>query len=456
MKMKKLVSAALAMVMLLSLAACGGGNQGGGQSTPNTGGQSSAQGGQSDPAPADGTTIAAWIYPVGGWQDEKAVQPLIDEFTAATGIKVNLEWLAYADGDDKVNAAITGGNAPDLVMEGPERLVANWGANGHMVDLKDMLDDTDKKEIQESVLASCTAPDGAVYEYPLVMTAHCMAVNLDAFKEAGADQYLNLETRTWTTDDFLKAVDALYAKYGSTVGAVFCKGQGGDQGTRVLVNNLYGGTFTDAAHTKYTWDDPKNIEALQKLKDTNGIEFDASLEGSNEIKLFYQGILKMAFCWNIAQQLNPNTANTGEGLTQNGEEIAFMSFPSQDGNSKLQGGIWGFGIFDNGDQARIDAAKQFIKFMCDSAHTVDAVQAARYFAVRNSAEGTDLSTIWADNAIMNEYTKLMPFLGDYYQVTTGWAGARTEWWNMLQEVGAGNDIAQSVANHVAAANTAAG
>ena len=106
--------------------------------------------------------------------------------------------------------------------------------------------------------------------------------------------------------------------------------------------------------------------------------------------------------------------------------------------------------------ANIDAAKQFIKFMCDSAHTVDAVQAARYFAVRNSAEGTDLSTIWADNAIMNEYTKLMPFLGDYYQVTTGWAGARTEWWNMLQEVGAGNDIAQSVANHVAAANTAAG
>ena len=25
-----------------------------------------------------------------------------------------------------------------------------------------------------------------------------------------------------------------------------------------------------------------------------------------------------------------------------------MSFPSQDGNSKLQGGIWGFGIFDGG------------------------------------------------------------------------------------------------------------
>ena len=57
---------------------------------------------------------------------------------------------------------------------------------------------------------------------------------------------------------------------------------------------------------------------------------------------------------------------------------------------------------------------------------------------------------------MNEYTKLMPFLGDYYQVTTGWAGARTEWWNMLQEVGGGADIAASVASHLATANAAAG
>ena len=452
MKIKRILAMLLAAFMVASLAACGG--------TPAPAESSSTPvTNPSEPSaptePAASGSITLWTYPIGDWGTEAEVKKLTDAFTAETGIAVQVEYLAYADGDDKVNAAITGGNAPDLIMEGPERLVANWGANGHMVDLKDMLDDTDKKEIYESVLGSCTAPDGAVYEYPVVMTAHCMGVNLDAFKEAGADQYLNLETRTWTTDDFFKAVEALNAKFGGTVGAVFCKGQGGDQGTRVLVNNLYGGTFTNAEHTQYTWDDPKNIQALQKLKDTAGIEFDASLEGSNEIKLFYQGILKMAFCWNIAQQLNPNNANTGEGLTQNGEQIVCMSFPSQDGTAKLNGGIWGFGIFNNGDATRIENAKKFIKYMADSAHTVEAVKTARYFPVRTAAEGTDLSGVWADNQTMNEYQVLMPFLGDYYQVTKGWAGARTAWWNMLQKVGSGEDVAAAVAAGAAEANAAA-
>ena len=135
----------------------------------------------------------------------------------------------------------------------------------------------------------------------------------------------------------------------------------------------------------------------------------------------------------------------------------FMAFPSANGtDAKLQGGIWGFGIFDNGDQAKIDAAKTFIKYFCDSEGTANAVKAANYFAVRDTAEGADLSGIWADNEVMANYNVPMPLLGDYYQVTTGWAEARTQWWNMLQQVGAGQDIATVVAEYAANANAAAG
>ena len=225
--------------------------------------------------------------------------------------------------------------------------------------------------------------------------------------------------------------------------SVFCGGQGGDQGTRALVNNLNAGTFTNAEHTEYTWNSAENIAALQALVDCEGIEFDAGIVGGDEIKYFYNGQLNMAFCWNIAQQLNPNTADTGAGLNALGEEIMFMAFPS-DTTPQLCGGIWGFGIFNNGDDAKVAAAKTFIKYMCDSAATADAVKAANYFAVRDTAEGTDLSNIWADNAIMAEYNVLMPMLGDYYQVTTGWAEARTAWWNMLQQVGASDGTVEAI------------
>ncbi|MDO4314283.1 MAG: extracellular solute-binding protein [Oscillospiraceae bacterium] len=443
-KMKRILALAMALVMVMALAACGSKEE----PAPDT---STPE----EPSAAATQEITLWTYPIGGWGQEDVVNELTAAFEADTGIKVNVEYLAYADGDDKVNAAITAGNAPDLIMEGPERLVANWGVKGYMVDLADMLDDTDKAEINAATLASCTNAEGKVYEYPLVMTAHCMAINKNAFEEAGALQYVDLENHTWTTENFIKAVEALYATYGQTVGTVFCAGQGGDQGTRALINNLYGGTFTTPEHDGYTWNDPENIQALELLKGMDGIEFDASLQGGDEIVKFYQGILKMAFCWNIAQQLDPNAAGTGAEKTITGDDIVFMSFPSETGESQLCGGVWGFGIFDNGDAAKIEAAKTFIKYMCDSEHTADAVEAAKYFAVRDTAEGADLTGIWADEPIMAEYNKLMPYLGDLYQVSAGWAQARTSWWNMLQDIGEGADIASTVETFMAEANAAA-
>jgi len=442
-KMKRILALAMALVMVMALAACGGKDEPAPDATPDE-----------QPDAAATQEITLWTYPIGDWGKEEVVNELMAQFEADTGIKVNVEYLAYADGDDKVNSAIAAKGAPDLIMEGPERLVANWGVKGYMVDLADMLDDTDKTEINAAALTACTTADGKVYEYPVVMTAHCMAINKNAFEEAGALQYADLENHTWTTENFIKAVEALYAHYGETVGAVYCAGQGGDQGTRALINNLYGGTFTAADHSAYTWNDEANIKALELLKGMDGIDFDASLQGGDEIVKFYQGILKMAFCWNIAQQLNPNQADTGAEKTITGDDIVFMSFPSETGESNLQGGIWGFGIFDNGDAAKVEAAKTFIKYFADSEHTADAVKAANYFAVRDTAEGTDLSGVWADNAIMAEYNKLMPYLGDYYQVTGGWAQARTSWWNMLQDIGEGADIASTVETFMAEANAA--
>ena len=281
------------------------------------------------------------------------------------------------------------------------------------------------------------------------MTAHCMAVNMTKVKEVGAESNIDTDKHTWSTDGFLKTVDALYNAGYENVAAIYCAGQGGDQGTRAIINNMYGGTFTDAAHTKYTADSPENVKAIQTLYDTKGINFDASIAGGDEITLFRNGTLQMAFCWNIAQQANSD--NNDAGLTNDGDEIFPMAFPTESGDPKLCGGIWGFGIFDNGDEAKIEAAKTFINFIAaDPDQVKDSVLASTYFPVR-----TSVGDIYAGNEIMSEYSKFMAYLGDYYQITPGWATARTEWWNMLQRVGTGEDVETAVKTFVENANAAA-
>ena len=459
--MKKLIALALALVMVMSLAACSVEKTEAPAPTEAPKAEAPAATEAAPAAPAAATELTLWTYPIGGWGNQETVDALMAEFEAATGIKVTVEYLTYADGDDKVNTAIEGNAAPDLIMEGPERLVANWGAKGKMVNIADLFDDTDKQELNPATVAACFADDATAYEYPLVMTAHCMAINKTVFEAAGAMQYIDEATHTWTVDGFNKAIEAVYNHTGAQVGAVYCVGQGGDQGTRALVNNLNGGTFTDAAHTEYTWGSDENIAALKALYDNPAIAYDPGIAGGDEIALFYNGTLNVAFCWNIAQQLNPNSANTGAAKTLSGDDIMFMAFPSANGtDAKLCGGIWGFGIFDNGDAGRIEAAKTFIKYFCDGEGTANAVKAANYFAVRDTAEGIDLTGIWSDNEIMKEYSVLMPLLGDYYQVVPGWAEARTAWWNMLQKVGASDGsieaITAAVNEHVAQANAAAG
>ena len=453
--MKKQVSAILAASMAASmLVACGGSTSSAATSTAPAESTSTAS---SEAAPAESTAdagqaadITLWTYPIGKWGDSESVDALLADFNAQyPDIHVTVEYLDYTNGDDQVNTAIEGGSAPDIVMEGPERLVANWGAKGLMADLSDLWTDDQKADISASVEAACKDSSGAYYEFPLCMTAHCMAINKTVFEAAGAMQYVDAENHTWTTDNFLKAVQAVYDSGKTDVGAIYCSGQGGDQGTRAIINNMYGGTFTDAAHTKYTADSAENIKAIQTLHDTKGINFDASIAGGDEITLFRNGTLQMAFCWNIAQQANSD--NNDAGLTNDGDEIFPMAFPTESGDPKLCGGIWGFGIFDNGDETKIEAAKTFIDFIAaDPDQVKDSVLASTYFPVR-----TSVGDIYADNEIMSEYSKFMAYLGDYYQITPGWATARTEWWNMLQRVGSGEDVESAVKTFVDNANAAA-
>lgn len=445
--MKKLLTFLLALTLVLSVTACGQ------DAAANDEEQSVIE-------------LTLWTYPIGDWADEAAVNNLLTQFNAVyPDIHVTVQCLDEATGDDSLSTAVDGGVAPDILLAQPDRLVKVWGAEGMLADLSDMWDDADKQEVNEACRSVCFTADGKCYAYPFAMNVQCMAINYDAFVTAGADQYIDLESRTWTTEQFTQAVKALRDKYGEDVAAVYCSGQNGDQGTRALITNLYGGTFTNDAHTAYTVDSEPIQQALTLLRDTKGIEFDEAINGQEEATLFYHESLKMSFCWSLAQQTAETVDEPTEegaepvvheaGKTVNGQTIEFMSFPSETGESRLEGDVWGFGAFDNGDQEKLDAAKLLIRYFADGQGTSAAVKAAGCFPVRAAVDGANLSGIWSGSDVMQEYAKLTDFFGSYPQLTPGWATARTEWWNLLQRIGNGGDPVIETETFVANANAAA-
>ncbi len=397
------------------------------------------------------TEITLWTYPIGGWGNAETVNEIIANFNKVNpNVTVNVQFLDYQSGDDQVTTAIEAGTTPDIIMEGPERLVTNWGAAGKMLDLSDLWTEealADISATSEAVVAACKNAEGKFFEYPLCMTTHCMAINYNDFEKAGALKYINEETRTWTTEDFENACKALAEAGFMPTGIVYCGGQGGDQGTRALAMNLYSASFTNPEHTEYTMNSENGIKGLQKLVDmvnANILVADPSIVAGDEIALFCNSTASMSICWNASAAAS-NKATLAEDV-----KVFPMAFPSDDGQPELAGGIWGFGIFDNKDEKKAAAAKDFIRFVCDDAEQVkQSVFATGFFPVRASVGDIYTGTEKADNA---EYNIFMPFLCDYYNVTSGWAVQRTEWWNMLQRIFAGGDVATEVNTYVTNAN----
>ena len=56
----------------------------------------------------------------------------------------------------------------------------------------------------------------------------------------------------------------------------------------------------------------------------------------------------------------------------------------------------------------------------------------------------DIENIYANDALMQEYSVFTQYMGDYWQITPGWVKARTVWGQMLQQIAGGVDISAAI------------
>ena len=440
MKLKRILALAMAAAMALSITACGGGDE----STP-----SGSQPSGSQPSGGGAVTLTVASFNIGGFTDSAAWEPIIEAFNAQNpDVTIEILPVTYQDGDQQLANLIAGGNAPDVVFEGPERIIGNYANEGLLVDLSDLWEGV--TDIPESI-SSVSQLDGTYYMYPLSVAAHCMAINYEAFEAAGALQYIDEETRTWTTDDFVAACEALKAAMDAgtitmaETGIIYCGAQGGDQGTRALVNNLYSDYYVTEDGSSYNANSANNVKALELLQgmvDEGTMGVSTSYAAADELQAFANGTCAMTFCWNYS--------NYSQYAAQTQFTPFAMAFPSDDGVPELEmAGPYGLCVFNNGDQAKIDAAKEFVKFVCDDQTAgVEAVKTTGFFPAH---EGW--GDIYEGDETRAPFSLMSEYLGRYYSLTPGWVAQRALWWPMLQAVmGTGADAQTAADDYVAQAN----
>ena len=440
MKLKRILALAMAAAMALSITACGGGDE----STP-----SGSQPSGSQPSGGGAVTLTVASFNIGGFTDSAAWEPIIEAFNAQNpDVTIEILPVTYQDGDQQLANLIAGGNAPDIVFEGPERIIGNYANEGLLVDLSDLWEGV--TDIPESI-SSVSQLDGTYYMYPLSVAAHCMAINYEVFEAADALQYIDEETRTWTTDDFVAAMGAIRDAIAdgtlnlATPGIIYCGAQGGDQGTRALVNNLYSDYYVTEDGSSYNANSANNVKALELLQgmvDEGTMGVSTSYAAADELQAFANGTCAMTFCWNYS--------NYSQYAAQTQFTPFAMAFPSDDGVPELEmAGPYGLCVFNNGDQAKIDAAKEFVKFVCDDQTAgVEAVKTTGFFPAH---EGW--GDIYEGDETRAPFSLMSEYLGRYYSLTPGWVAQRALWWPMLQAImGTGADVQTAADDYVAQAN----
>lgn len=175
--MKKLLAIMMALVMVLSLVACGGSTE---EKTDAPAADAPAADAPAADAPAaEGATSIRMVN--GKIEIDSQLKKLAEIYKAETGVEVIIESLG---GGIDVNGTIKGyfqaGNMPDIFVYGSDAEAQQWGEAGALVDMADQAwaADTESEYVH---------PDFGTIGFPYTVEAIGLIYNADILEKAGVD-----------------------------------------------------------------------------------------------------------------------------------------------------------------------------------------------------------------------------------------------------------------------------
>lgn len=173
-KRRYVAAAALCTATLLTLAACGGGSKsaagddGSPKTVPNTKGE--------------GKTLTVWV--MDGDYTDATIKAINDQFTQATGAKVDVQIQQWESITTKISTALSTSGTPDVLDLGNTQ-VPGFAANGGLLDLTAYKADLQQGRTWLAGLEEPATVDGKLYAVPGFAGARAVIYNKKTWAAAG-------------------------------------------------------------------------------------------------------------------------------------------------------------------------------------------------------------------------------------------------------------------------------
>jgi multiple sugar transport system substrate-binding protein len=349
MRIIRVSAVAAAATAVLTLAACGGGSSTGGSSGGNT---SSA-------------TITYWASNQGAslQADYNVLNPEIAKFKKATGITVKLQVIGWADLLNRILAATTSGQGPDVVNIGN-----TWSASLQATGAFLPFTSSTFSQVggESKFLTSAVGSTGAAGKppaaVPLYSLAYAMYYNKAMFQAAG----IASPPTTWSE----LVADGKKLTHGSQYGLAVEGASIPENNHNVFIlSKQMGGSFFDSAGNP-TFTTPQNVAAVQQWVNFMAADHivspgDAEYDQNQSLSDFAKGKDAMIM-WQAA-----GTALQADGMAKDAYGTAPVPVesgtPSSSNPDSMVAGI-NMAVFkDSKNQA---AALKFVNFMTSQAESI--------------------------------------------------------------------------------------
>lgn len=346
MRLRSLVAAAAVSALGISLAACGGSDSG-----DSSGGSGGDQ------------TLTYWASNQGTSldNDKEVLTPVLQKFTADTGIKVNLEVIGWNDLQTRIQTATTSGQGPDVLNIG-NTWAASLQATGAFLpfDNDAMTAIGGKDKFVPTALATGGKEGEDPTSVPLYGLAYGLYYNKAMFAAAGLQP-----PKTW--EEMVSAAQKLTDPAKKTWGMALAAGSYTENVHFAFINGAQNGADWFDKDGKPTFTSDGNVQGVlryldlmqkDKVANPSNAQYDNGTKSVNDF-----ATKKVAM---VINQNNADSSIVANGMKAG--EYGVVPFPAPQGSpNQTASHVAGINLSIFKNTKHKDAALKFVKYMTDPA-----------------------------------------------------------------------------------------